>query len=480
MEEDDPAGPLAGGGVSPLVTYTAMVALVALALAVVLWEYLMSLYFLMVVAWLLVAAGLAATPMFRRMSRLDGVRMTMLVLGVAMAWRFLMLATDQVLTNDIVSFVGRGQAYLDGALPYTEEFSVNKPPAYLYLAAGMGASVGPSLVGTRAIMGLVDALVALIVFWIGEERFSRSFGLMAGLLYAVNPISAVTIGISGHYDPWVITFAMGGVWMLLRGRLAGASLLLGLGFALKLYPVVILPWVLLAERTWSRRLGLAGLFALPMALSWVPVLLQNPDALWFYLDYQGSWEPKGGIAFGLAMAMGIDTASEAAGALTRAVEWAFYALISAMFLDWLRRRADAPDAHLMDWFRVVTLGFAVMYGALLAGGVFEHRVDAGVGVEATAAMVVIAYAVMAATGLWWLWTRHLPGDHGFGPDDRLVMLSAMTVNLLVLSSAQYNAWYLLWLLPLVLLVRPGRIRQVWTALLAWRAEGKGFTIWPEG
>jgi hypothetical protein len=458
----------------------AIVALAALALAVVLWEYLMSLYFLMVVTWLLVAAGLASTPLFRRLSRLDGVRMTMLVLGVAMAWRFLMLVTDQVLTNDIVSFVGRGQAYLHGAMPYTEGFSVNKPPAYLYLAAGMGASVGPTMVGTRAIMGLVDAVVALMVFWMGEERFSRPFGLMAGLLYAINPISAVAIGISGHYDPWVITFAMGGVWMLLRGRLAGASLLLGVGFALKLYPVVLLPWVLLAERTWPRRLGLAALFALPMALSWVPVLLQNPDALWFYLDYQGSWEPNGGIAFGLATAMGIDTASDAAGVLTRVVEWAFYALMAAMFLDWLRRRTDAPDAHLMDWFRVVTLGFAVLYGALLAGGAIEYQVDAGVGVEATAALVVVAYAALAATGLWWLWTRHLPGDQGFGPDDRLVMLSALTVNLLLLGSAQYNPWYLLWLLPLVLLVRHRGIRDAWTALLAWRAEGRGFTIWPEG
>ncbi|NIP37215.1 MAG: hypothetical protein GWN18_19820, partial [Thermoplasmata archaeon] len=229
MGEDDPEGPPAEGVLPPIATYTAMAVLLVLGVTVALWEYLMSLYALMLVAWLVVAAGLAATPVFRRLAGVNGLRLSLLVLAIALSWRFLMLFQEEVLTNDIVSFVGRGQAYLNGAMPYTDDFSVNKPPAYLFLAAGMGVTVGPSLLATRAIMSLVDSLVALAIFWMAEERFSRSFGLMAGVLYAVNPISAVTIGISGHYDPWVVMFAMGGVWLLLRQRLAGASLLLGVG-----------------------------------------------------------------------------------------------------------------------------------------------------------------------------------------------------------------------------------------------------------
>ena len=480
MEEEDPVGPPMGGMVPPVVTYIAIVALVALTVLVAFWEYLMSLYFLMVLAWLLVAAGLVATPLFRRLCTVDGLHLTMVVLAIALAWRFIMLFQDEVLTNDIVSFVGRGQAYLNGAVPYTEDLSVNKPPAYLFLSAGMGVTVGPSLIGTRAIMGLVDALVALTIFWIGEERYSRSFGLMAGLLYAINPISAVTIGISGHYDPWVVMFAMGGIWMLLRKRLAGASLLLGVGFALKLFPVVLLPWVLLTEKSWARRLGLAAIFGFPMAVSWVPILWQNPGALTFYLDYQGGWEPKGGIAYGLTIIMGIVPTSDTAGALTRAVEWTFYALLAVMFFDWLRRRHRAPDAHLLDWFRVVTLGFAALYASVFVGGVLDHQLDIGVGVNATAALTGVACMAMTVGGLWWIWTRLLPGDHEFQNDDVVIMLAALSVNLLLLSSAQYNPWYLLWLLPLVLLVRSWRIRDAWNALLMWRAEGAGLSLWPEG
>ncbi len=478
MEEEATEGPSTGGLIPPTVTYVALAALVALGALVVFWEYLMSLYALMVLAWLLVAAGLMATPLFRRLASLDGLRITLLVLGVALAWRFFMLFQEQVLTNDVVSFVGRGQSYLNGIVPYTEDFSINKPPAYLYLAAGIGASVGPSLVATRVVMSMVDALVAVTVLWMAEDRISRSFGLMAGLLYAINPLSAVAVGISGHYDPWVVMFAMVGVWMLLRERLFGASLLLGVGFALKLYPLVLLPWVLLRARGWSQRVAMAVLFALPMAISWVPVLLVNGDALSYYLDYQGGWEPKGGIAAGLVSLMGLDPSSDAALLLARAVEWAFYCLLVLMFLDWVRRRQRAPDEHLVDWFRVVTVGFMVLYGATIVGGVVDYGIDLGTGTTSTALIAGLGFSFLAALALWWMWTEWLPGDHGFGNDDRYIMLAALSVNLLLLSSAQYNAWYLLWLLPLVLLVRSWRIRDAWNALLLWRAEGPGLSIWP--
>lgn len=479
MGEDDPVGPPSGGKVPPVVTYVAIIVLLVLGALIALWEYLMSVYALMVLAWLIVAGGLAATALFRRLSAVDGLRLSLIVFGVAIAWRYLMLFQEEILTNDIVSFIARGQAFLAGEAPYTETFHVNKPPGYLYLAAGMGATVGPSLVATRSIMALVDTLVAVTVFWIGEDRFGRSFGLMAGLLYAINPISAVTIGISGHYDPWVVMFAMGGVWLMLRDRRVGAAFLLGVGFALKLYPIVLLPWVLLAERSWPKRVGLAAVFAIPMAVAWVPILLQNPEAISYYVDYQGGWEPKGGIAYGLALIMGIETTSGTAGTLARAVEVAFYAILVAMFLDWVRRRQRSPDDHLLDWFRVVTLGFLALYSTVLIGGVIEYELDLGMGTTGTAAILAIAFIVPAGAGILWTWTRWLPGDHGFEKDDHVIMLAALSINLLLLSSAQYNPWYLLWLLPLVLLVRSWRIRDAWNALLVWKAEGKGLSLWPD-
>jgi hypothetical protein len=160
------------------------------------------------------------------------------------------------------------------------------------------------------------------------------------------------------------------------------------------------------------------------------------------------------------------------------VELAFFGLLVAMFVDWLRRRHRAPVDHLLDWFRVVTAGFALLYGTVLVGGAVEYGLDVGAGTGATAALVGAAYALLAGGGLWWTWTRWLGVDHGFGEDDHTVMLAALSVNLLLLSSSQYNPWYLLWLLPLVLLVRSWRVRDAWNAMALWKPEGRGVSVWP--
>jgi hypothetical protein len=327
-------------------------------------------------------------------------------------------------------------------------------------------------------MGIADSLVAVMVFMIARERFSPRAGVMAGVLYAVNPISAVSVGISGHFDPVVVLFAMGGLWLALGGRRGWASLVLGVGFALKLYPAVILPWVLLEERRWSRRVAYAVAFSLPMVLSWLPILGQNPEALTRYVDWQEDWIPKKGIAWGMAMAVGWTREATEARLLANVVEFAFLGLLVAMFLDWVHRRHAAASAHLVDWFRAVTVGYYVLYGWIIVGSVMDYRFDLGVDPRLLGVAVAVIYFPAGAAGLWWLWRRWMVPPPMLGREERLVVLSALSVTLLLLGSAQYNPWYLLWLLPLVLLLRSWRVRDVWNALLVWNIEGLGVTIWP--
>lgn len=459
-------------------TYASLASLAVLYLMMALWEHLTSLYLFALVAWLVLAGGLLATRLHRRLLGLDGLRLTFVVFLVALGVRLVMLFNDQVITRDIEMFNHRGWEYLNGALPYSDALSVHKPPSYLYLAAGFSATVGPSLLATRALMSIVDGLVAVMVLWMGQDRLSPTLGLMAGMLYALNPISAIAVGLSGHYDPFVVAFALGGLWLALRGRRLWASLALGVGFALKIYPAVLLPWLLLMEKSWRNRVLMVVLFAVPMVLSWIPVLMQNPEALGTYLKWQGSWIPKKGFAWGVAMMMGWERESVAAGAMARVVEYVFYALLVAMFLDWLRRRQRAPDRHLLDWFKVVSVGFYLLYGFIFMGSVMDFRFDLGVDHAVLGVMVAAIYFPLAGGGLWWLLTRWLEPAPTFEGADRTIMLAALSVNLLLLSSAQFNPWYLLWLLPLVLLVRSWRIRDSWNSLLVWNVEGLGVTLWP--
>jgi hypothetical protein len=469
---------LDGGTVSPKVTYAMLGALLVLTILMAVWEYLTSLYLLALVAWLAVAGGLMATGIPRRLAGMDPLRLLLLIFLGTLALRFVMLFQDAVITRDIEMFVQRGRLYLDGAVPYTEDFAVNKPPSYLYLAGGLAATVGPWEVGFRAMMGIADALLAVMIYLMARDRISPAAGVMAGLLYGLNPISSVAVGISGHFDPVVVLFAMGGVWLALRGRRGWAALSLGFGFALKLYPAVLLPWILLEERRWSRRVAYVIVFSIPMLLSWVPIMSENPDALVEYSTWQGEWIPKKGIAYGIAMAAGWTRESVEAGVVANLVEVLFLGLLVVMFLDWTRRRNRSPDAHIMTWFRVATAGYYVLYGFIFIGTVMDYRFDLGVDPHVLGAVVALVYFPLGALGLRWLWGTWLVPPPTLRPEDRFIILAALSVTLLLLSSAQYNPWYLLWLLPLVLLVRSWRIRDVWNALLVWNVEGLGVTLWP--
>jgi hypothetical protein len=62
--------------------------------------------------------------------------------------------------------------------------------------------------------------------------------------------------------------------------------------------------------------------------------------------------------------------------------------------------------------------------------------------------------------------------------ERLLVQMALSVALLLLSSAQGNPWYLVWLFSLLLLVQEERLRSALMALGIWNVEDAGVALWP--
>ncbi len=466
--------------VPPWATYAALAALVAITVLLSLWEWLTSLYVALGACWTVLAIGLVRTGLPDRIVRLDARRQLLVVALAALAMRWLPLLQSTVLTNDLGMMVRRGEAYLGGETPYTEGFKVNKPPAYLYLASTLVAAVGPDQLRFRALAGAADALVAVAILVIGGRRASPRLGALAAMLYALNPVSVMSVGVSGHYDPYVVLCVLGGLWLALKDRPVAGSLLLGVGFALKLYPAIIVPWLLLERRDWRMRVAMAAAFALPMAVSWLPVLVQNGDALGFYLGWQESWFPNKSFAYSVANILGWDSMSEGTGRLVDMFQWLFLGLLGLMFLDWARRRHTAPAAHMRAWFRLVLASYYMLYGLMFVGSALDPRLEWDVDKHALAALVAAAYFPLAGAGLWWLLKRHLGDPDELAEEDPVLFLSAMSIALLLFANFQYNPWYLLWLLPLVLLTRSDRARAAWAAMLPWNAEGLEVTVLPGG
>ena len=460
------------------VTYAALGALVAITILLSAWQWLTSLYVALGACWVVLAAGLVRTGLPDRLVRLDMRWRLVVVALAALAMRWLPLLQSEVLTTDVESMALRGHRYLDGATPFTHDFEVNKPPAYLYLASGLVAAVGPDQLRFRALAGAVDAVVAIIILVMGSRRASPRLGALAGVLYALNPLSMMVVGMSGHYDPYVVLCALAGLWLALGGRPIAGSLLLGVGFALKLYPAVLMPWLLLERRDWRTRAAMAAMFALPMAVSWLPVLAQNGDALANYLTWRDMWGPNKSFAYSMANILGWGLCSEGTARLSDAFQWLFLGLLGLMFLDWSRRRRTAPGAHMRDWFRFLMVTYYVFYGLLFVAGALDPKQTVVSDKRALAAVVAAGYFPLAGAAVWWLLRRHLSDPAELAGEDPVVFLGALSIALLLFANFQYNPWYLLWLLPLVLLTRSDRARSSWAAMLPWNPEGKFLSVLP--
>ena len=67
-------------------------------------------------------------------------------------------------------------------------------------------------------------------------------------LYALNPVSILITGFHGQFDPVVMFFMLAAILLAMRGtkkrEFFAASLLLGIGIALKGFPILLLPFFL--------------------------------------------------------------------------------------------------------------------------------------------------------------------------------------------------------------------------------------------
>ncbi len=134
----------------------------------------------------------------------------------------------------------------------------------------------------KAIVATADLVIcALIVVLLGELGRPRSWFLA----YAWCPLVLKEYANTGHFDPLATVGVLSGLVCLLRGRHLAAGLFLGIGAAVKLYPLVLLPVL-------GRRLGWGGVavfLAVPV-LAMSPFLGPGASTLAGLLTFAARWE----------------------------------------------------------------------------------------------------------------------------------------------------------------------------------------------
>ena len=287
-----------------------------------------------------------------------------------------------------------------GAVPY-RDFRFEYPPAALpvmVLPAYMTWTYVTSFAVLMGVCGagcIAAAASALRAVGAGADRTWT--GLLA---IGVSPLVLGSL-FDTRFDLWPTLLAVGALAAIVRERPLVSGLLLGLGFAAKLWPAVLLP--IAVVHLWRRRgsagaLAVVATFVAVAAACFLPFAVLAPDGL------------------------------------------------RAMFADQL----DRP-------LQVESLGAAVLMAAEHLGmrplaTIASHRALAlsghGAGVAADLSMVLEVVAVVA---IWIVFARRRNTD-----GEAALLAAAATVSALVAFDKVLSPQYLIWLVPFVVLVRGGR------------------------
>jgi len=189
---------------------------------------------------------------------------------------------------DTPVYQGYGNAMVNGQVPY-EDFSVEYPPAALPLFAvpSLVVSADGSDAGYDRVFGFLMAIcgaatIALVAVTLARDRAGPERLWGATLFVALAPLALGSVLLT-RFDLWPAALVAAALAALVSGRDRLALGALGLGIAAKVYPLVLLP-IFLAW-TWKRRGRREALAALAVAAAVVavcvlPFLALSPHGVW--------------------------------------------------------------------------------------------------------------------------------------------------------------------------------------------------------
>jgi uncharacterized membrane protein len=321
------------------------------------------------------------------MSRAAPVALCFLL--VAGVWGLLHVGWyDRGQITDYAVYETYGNAIVhDHSVPY-RDFAVEYPPAALPMF------VVPTLLARFDSRRVFQALMALcaLALALGVGAIA---GRRAAVFAALAPLALGSVVLS-RFDLWPAALAVLAIAALVRERLLVSALLMGTAFAAKLWPIVLVPVVLIwLVRTRGPRVALgwvAGMAA--AAAAWfLPFVILSP----------------GGVAHSFRVQLARPLQLESLGG----------AILLAV------HHAAGTTLHLTSSYGSQNLTGAGAHGLAIATSIVE---------------------VLALVSVWVFFAR------GPATNERLLQYSAAAVVALVAFGKVFSPQYMIWLIPFVLLV----------------------------
>ncbi|MGH3008159.1 MAG: glycosyltransferase 87 family protein [Gaiellaceae bacterium] len=320
-------------------------------------------------------------------------------LAAAILFAFSFYALQRWLEQGQLSDVGGYQQWAglvrDGQVPY-RDFALEYPPAALpafLVPSYMSWSYATSFAIVMGVCGAGCTTLLAAALRTVEASAARVWAAL--LLFAVSPLVLGSL-FDTRFDLWPALLALAGIAALVRERPVLSGGLLGLGFAAKLWPGLLLP--VAAIHLWRRRgsgtaLTAVAAFLVVTAACFLPFALLAPHGLWASL----------------------------------------------------RGQLDRP-------LQVESLGAAILMAAEHLGmrplaTVTTHGAQALSGRGAgLAAKLSTAAEILAVVGIWIAYARRRTHEH-----EAALLAAAATVAAVVAFDKVLSPQYLIWLVPFVAL-----------------------------
>lgn len=187
--------------------------------------------------------------------------------------------------SDVPVYQNYAQQMAGGLTPY-RDFHVEYPPLAIPLfwlpwrlgAAHYATWFAVEMFGLTVIAAALACLVALRL-WPGERSLMAVAMLFAAATAACGAI------IENRYDVGVAVVVAALLLFLVEHRWVAAAVTIGVGFALKITPLALLPLVLILASAWTTRIRATIGCALAALAACLPPIIQSPGGLWYVLQY---------------------------------------------------------------------------------------------------------------------------------------------------------------------------------------------------
>ncbi len=466
----------------PLILSSVVYFILLLSMAILGTGYLnfRTIYGLWFISYLLFLFSIFGSDIIKKIERMDPIKLYVGIFLITLIIHLPFLFGEPMMSQDIFRLERRGELLLDGGFPY-EDFNVNKPPLYIWLVGLVSLPFGPHHLPFRVAFSIANSFVPVVMLMIHRRYRDLKVNGTSGsrlpvltwmggaIAYATCPIVIIETGIAGHFDVVVVIATLLSFYFLVEKRAFFSGLMLGTGFAMKLYPMFIAPVFFLSLERWKDRVQLfIGFFTIPL-ISSIPILIRDPGLLLEYLQYQfGDWYVGFSIMSlleGLLSFLSLDP-SHSGSIMTALLAGGILIIIVRGLLGNIDRRDQGIEMFLLLILSImgISLSSAIIFGgsndvAWIVFGTFALFVSVGFQISA---VYIFIHQRKGSSPLFNGFSIRKMFTSAIDVEN-VPLISSIILVLLIAASVQFHPWYIAWVLPFSL--ASGNPRWTWPVLL---------------